>query len=84
MLTKFYSARKADNPEAMEDALESIRAFNQANPSLGITGDTLVRSFRERERRAAEAIGGVRQPRNLRLATSKYVADLEDEDEDFF
>ena len=84
LLTKFYSARKADNPEAMEDALESIRAFNQANPSLGITGDTLVRSFRERERRAAEAIGGVRQPRNLRLATSKYVADLEDEDEDFF
>lgn len=82
LLTKFYAARKADNPEAMQDALESIAKFNDANPSYGITGDTLLKSFRERERRAAEAVNGVRQPRNLRMATSRYVADLEDEDED--
>lgn len=82
LLTKIYAARSADNPEAMQDAIDSIAKFNDANPQYAITGDSVGRSFRERERRAREAIHGVRQPRDLRMATSKYVADLDEEDED--
>lgn len=80
LLTNLYAARKAGNSEAMEVALEDIRSFNEANPSYRITGDTIRKSYSERERRAREAIGGVFQPRSLRVATSNYVADLDEED----
>ena len=84
LLTNLYAARKADNTEAMEKAFEDIRKFNEANPSYRITGDTISKSYKERERRAREAIMGVYQPRNLRIATSEYVTDLNAEDEDAF
>jgi hypothetical protein len=84
LLTNLYAARKAENPEAMEKALDDIRAYNEANPSYRITGDSIRKSYSERERRAREAIMGIYQPRNLRLATSQYVADLNEEDEDAF
>jgi len=84
LLTNLYAARKADNPEAMEKALEDIRSFNGSNPSYAITSDSITKSFNERERRAREAIMGIYQPRNLRYATSEYVADLDAEDEDAF
>lgn len=84
LLTNLYAARKAGNPEAMQKALEDIQAFNDANPSYRITGDTITKSYSERERRAREALMGVYQPRNLRIATSQYVADLDAEDEDAF
>lgn len=84
LLTNLYAARKAGNAEGMEKALEDIQAFNEANPSYRITGDTITKSYNERERRAREALMGVYQPRNLRIATSQYVADLDAEDEDAF
>ena len=84
LLTNLYAARKAGNAEGMEKALEDIQAFNEANPSYRITGDTISKSYKERERRAREAIMGVYQPRNLRIATSEYVTDLNAEDEDAF
>lgn len=83
LLTNLYAARKAGNSEGMEKALNDIRSFNEANPSYRITGDTINKSYSERERRAREAIGGVYQPKNLRIAASQYVADL-DEEEDIF
>jgi hypothetical protein len=84
LLTNLYAARKAGNAEGMEKALEDIQAFNEANPSYRITGDTITKSYSERERRAREALMGVYQPRNLRIATSQYVTDLNAEDEDAF
>lgn len=84
LLTNLYAARKADNAEGMEKALEDIRKFNESNPSYRITGDTISKSYKERERRAREAIMGVYQPRSLRIATSEYVTDLNAEDEDAF
>jgi len=80
LLTNLYAARKAGNSEAMEKALEDIRNFNEANPAYRITGATIRKSYDERERRAREAIGGVFQPRSLRIATSEYVAELDEED----
>jgi len=80
LLTNLYAARKADNAEAMEKALEDIQKFNASNPSYRITGDTINKSYNERERRAREAIMGVYQPRSLRIATSEYVADLDEKD----
>ena len=80
LLTNLYAARKAGNAEGMEKALDDIRSFNESNPSYRITGDTISKSYSERERRAREAIMGVYQPRNLRIATSEYVADLDEED----
>jgi hypothetical protein len=80
LLTNLYTARKAGNSEAIEQAMEDIRAFNDANPSYRIKGDTIRKSFSERERRAREAVGGVFQPRSLRVATSQYVADLDEEE----
>ena len=79
LLTNLYAARKAGNSEAMEKALEDIRNFNEANPAYRITGATIRKSYDERERRAREAIGGVFQPRSLRIATSEYVAELDEE-----
>ena len=84
LLTNLYAARKAGNAEGMEKALEDIQTFNEANPSYRITGDTITKSYSERERRAREALMGVYQPRNLRIATSQYVTDLNAEDEDAF
>jgi hypothetical protein len=80
LLTNLYTARKAGNSEAIEQAMEDIRSFNDANPSYRIKGDTIRKSFSERERRAREAVGGVFQPRSLRVATSQYVADLDEEE----
>jgi hypothetical protein len=80
LLTNLYAARKAGNAEAVEKAMDDIRSFNEANPAYRIKGDTIRKSYGERERRAREAIGGVYQPRSLRMATSNYVADLDEED----
>lgn len=80
LLTNLYAARKAGNSEAVEKAMDDIRSFNEANPAYRIKGSTLRKSYEERERRAREAIGGVFQPRSLRIATSEYVTDLDEEE----
>ena len=80
LLTNLYAARKAGNAEAVEKAMDDIRSFNEANPAYRIKGSTLRKSYEERERRAREAVGGVFQPRSLRIATSEYVTDLDEEE----
>jgi hypothetical protein len=80
LLTNLYAARKAGNSEAVEKAMDDIRSFNEANPAYRIKGSTLRKSYEERERRAREAVGGVFQPRSLRIATSEYVTNLDEED----
>jgi hypothetical protein len=80
LLTNMYAAMKADNPEAFEDAADAILKFNEANPTYRITSDSIRRSFRERERRAKEAINAIYQPQSLRQATSQYLADLDESD----
>ena len=80
LLTNLYAARKAGNAEAVEKAMDDIRSFNEANPAYRIKGSTLRKSYEERERRAQQAVGGVFQPRSLRLATSEYVTDLDEEE----
>jgi len=80
LLTNLYAARKAGNAEAVEKAMDDIRSFNEANPAYRIKGSTLRKSYEERERRAQQAVGGVFQPRSLRIATSEYMADLDEEE----
>ena len=80
LLTNLYAARKAGNAEAVEKAMDDIRSFNDANPAYRIKGSTLRKSYDERERRAQQAVGGVFQPRSLRIATSEYMADLDEEE----
>jgi hypothetical protein len=80
LLTNLYAARKAGNAEAVEKAMDDIRSFNDANPAYRIKGSTLRKSYEERERRAQQAVGGVFQPRSLRIATSEYMADLDEEE----
>ena len=80
LLTNLYAARKAGNAEAVEKAMDDIRSFNDANPAYRIKGSTLRKSYEERERRAQQAVGGVFQPRSLRIATSEYVTDLDEEE----
>lgn len=84
LLTNLYTARKAGNSEAIAKAMDDIRNYNAANPAYAIKGSTIIKSFKERERRAREAIMGIYQPRDLRMATSEYVADLDAEDENAF
>lgn len=45
--------------------MEKIQAFNQANPEIGITSQTLRQSMRSRMRYSAQAEGGIVLNRRL-------------------
>jgi hypothetical protein len=66
-LTRLYDmAQQAGDFDMMETARERIGSFNEAHPTLRITGDTLRRSQRAREAAEREMINGVRFNKNLR------------------
>ena len=86
ILTKYYTAMKAGDATALDEAMASVTKFNDANPEYMILPSTIRASFRERMRRDIEAINGVYLPANLRMTADKYVADynLEGEVEPLF
>jgi len=61
--------------QAMSEAYNAIDKFNAANPSYAINAASLRASFRERRRRAMEAVNGIYLPRNLRTATEEILAE---------
>lgn len=75
LLTNVYAATEAGDAEAMIQAYEAIDKFNAANPSYSINPKSLRASFRERRRRALEAVNGIYLPRNLRMATDALMAE---------
>ena len=74
LLTQLYAGVSAGNADAVRDAYRSIAAFNAANPAIMIDFDAIERSFRERDRRAAESIDGLYLEKNMRSATIPYVS----------
>jgi hypothetical protein len=74
LLTQLYAGVSSGNGDAVDEAFNSIAAFNDANPDIMIDFDTIERSFRERDRRAAESIDGLYLEQNLRQATIPYVS----------
>jgi hypothetical protein len=74
LLLQMYTAVAASNADATKEALRSIAEFNRSNPDLFIDYDTLERSFKERDRRAAESLDGLYLEKNLRAATIPYVS----------
>jgi hypothetical protein len=86
LLTKYYTAMKAGDAAAIDEAMASVIKFNDVNPEYMILPSTIRASFRERMRRDIEAINGVYLPANLRMTADKYVADynLEGEVEPLF
>jgi hypothetical protein len=74
LLTQLYAGVSSGNGDAVDEAFNSIVAFNDANPDIMIDFDTIERSFRERDRRAAESIDGLYLEQNLRQATIPYVS----------
>jgi hypothetical protein len=75
LLTNVYAATEAGDGQAMIEAYEAIDKFNAANPSYIINPKSLRASFRERRRRALEAVNGIYLPRNLRMATDALMAE---------
>ena len=66
----------AGDEQATQEAFEAIDKFNATNPMIGINPKSIRASFRERSRRAIEAVNGVYLPRNLLFTTEEYMADL--------
>jgi trehalose-6-phosphatase len=77
LLTNLYTAMTAGDDQATQEAFEAIDKFNSANPMIGINPRSIQASFRERNRRAMEAINGIYLPRNLLATTEEYMADLD-------
>jgi len=75
LLTNLYTATEVGDSQALTEAYEAINKFNEANPSYAINPSSIQASFRERRRRAIEAVNGVYLPRNLRIATEELMAD---------
>jgi hypothetical protein len=75
LLTNVYTATEAGDAQAMIEAYEAINKFNAANPFYMIDPKSLRASFRERRRRALEAVNGIYLPRNLRMATDALMAE---------
>jgi hypothetical protein len=78
-LTRLYDmAQKAGDSDMMDTARERIGRFNEAHPTLRITGDTLRRSQRAREAAEREMISGVRFNKNLRARIQSEFFDDEE------
>ncbi len=75
LMTNVYTATESGDAQAMLDAYEAIDKFNAANPSYMVNPKSLRASFRERRRRALEAVNGIYLPRDLRSATEALLAD---------
>lgn len=75
LMTNVYTALEAGDNQAMSEAYDAIDKFNEANPSYAINPASLRASFRERRRRAMEAVNGIYLPRNLRTATEEILAE---------
>lgn len=77
LLTNLYTAMAAGDDQATQEAFEAIDKFNATNPMIGINPKSIQASFRERNRRAMEAINGIYLPRNLLATTEEYMADID-------
>jgi hypothetical protein len=75
LLTNAYAATESGDDQAVSEAYDAIDKFNATNPDLMISPKSLRASFRERRRRAMEAVNGIYLPRNLRAATEALMAD---------
>jgi len=80
LLTQLYAATQAGNSDLEENIREKIDKFNEANPSEAIDGKSETRSFKERQRRAAQTINGIYLPRKRREAVEQYMADENEDD----
>ena len=76
LLTNLYTAMTAGDEQATQEAFEAIDKFNIANPMIGINPKSIRASFRERSRRAVEAVNGIYLPQKLLFTTDEYMADL--------
>ena len=68
LLDKYYAAWQEGDREAIQEALNNIRKFNQKNPQQGvaITTQTLMRSIMGRQRRQFESVNGLYMSEGLR------------------
>ncbi len=63
LLTNAYAATESGDDQAVSEAYDAIDKFNATNPDLMISPKSLRASFRERRRRAMEAVNGIYLPR---------------------
>lgn len=66
LLDAYALADRLNDTERREELIDSISRFNQANPEVGITADTIRRSLRSRAQASAESVHGVRLSPRLR------------------
>ena len=66
LLSRAYVAQLAGNYEGEADAMDDINKFNEKNPNIAITGDTISRDFEAREKKAIEAVYGANLRPKLR------------------
>jgi len=78
LMTQFARGAMKQDQEAMAQAREEIRAFNEKHPQRRITMPQLAQSIRSRQKRIDRADGGVSLPANRRDAMEQgRFADVE-------
>lgn len=68
LMTQYARGAMKQDTDAMQEARDEIRAFNEKNPNRRITMMHLTQSIRGRQRRVGQADNGVYLPRNRREA----------------
>lgn len=78
LLNRYSRAREDGDADAVSDVREMISRWNRTNPTMAITGDTLLKSMQNRAKRQAEAENGAYLAKNKRgLATLGEFANVE-------
>jgi hypothetical protein len=67
LLNRYARARQSGDD--LEDVSDMIKRWNAANPSMAITGETLMKSMRNRAKRQAESENGAYVPKRNRSLT---------------
>lgn len=81
LLANLYTARKAGDTEAIDDAMKAIAKFNRANPRKGtvIDNDTIQSSFKQRMTREKQTVDGIYLPRSRWAGIEPYIANTEED-----
>jgi hypothetical protein len=81
LLSNIFIAHKSGDQEALKDAMDAFKKFRKANPSM-VAANTVQRSMAIRQKQYNRALHGMSNlTPNQQRAVSKYVADLDKEDE---
>jgi hypothetical protein len=59
LLDQVYAAQLNGNADGINDVMDSISSFNEKNPEIAITSNTIQSTFRNRQKKSEMAVDGV-------------------------